>query len=60
MGMGSAVLGDISFELSEKDGSTLVKLSHHAIGLLPPDAKKNYTEGWQHLLGNRLKSEAEQ
>lgn len=55
MGMGSAVLGVIKIELEEKENTTLLKLSHHAIGLIDSNASENYNTGWQHLLRDRFK-----
>jgi len=55
MGMAGAVFGNISFDLDEQDGATVLKLSHHAFGEVTEDHKKNYAGGWQALLGARLK-----
>ena len=59
MGMGSAVLCNVGIELEAKGDGTLLKLSHHAIGLLHPEAKGSYTAGWRHLLEERLKARVE-
>jgi uncharacterized protein YndB with AHSA1/START domain len=56
MGMRGAVFGNIAFELVEKGGATTLKLSHHAIGEVTEEHKKNYTSGWRELLGTRLKN----
>ncbi len=55
MGMQGAVFGNIAFELLGDGKSTILKLAHHAFGDISDDHKKNYTAGWQSLLGVRLK-----
>ncbi len=59
MGMPGAVFGNISFELSAEETGTVLKLAHHAFGDITDDHKKNYSAGWQKLLGTRLKSVVE-
>ena len=56
MGMPGAVFGNIAFELVTEGSATILKLSHHAFGEISEDHKKNYTSGWNNLLGARLKS----
>ena len=56
MGMGGAVYGNITFELVADGAATVLKLSHSAIGDVTDEHKKNYSQGWQDLLGKRLKS----
>ena len=56
MGMRGAVFGNIALDLEEQDGATTLKLSHHAFGEVTDEHKKNYSGGWQALLGTRLKS----
>lgn len=56
MGMRGAVFGNIVFELEAQGDATVLKLSHHAFGDVTDEHKKNYSSGWQQLLGQRLKS----
>ena len=55
IGMKGAVQGIISFSLEPKEESTLVTLTHHAIGQITEDMKTGYSTGWKDLLG-RLKT----
>ena len=55
MGMQGAVFVNINFELDEKDGSTILKLSHQAFVEISDYKKKNYSKGWIELLEGRLK-----
>jgi hypothetical protein len=45
-----------SLEPKNEGESTLLKLSHQAIGQLGQDTQANYNAGWQDLLGVRLKA----
>jgi uncharacterized protein YndB with AHSA1/START domain len=54
-GMSGAVQGAIEFTLEPRDGGTVVRLSHRAIGELDDDTEAAYTTGWGRLLANRLK-----
>ena len=56
MGMSGAVHGTIRFDLKEPGGSTLVRLSHRAIGEVSEELQAGYGQGWQDLLGRRLKT----
>lgn len=55
MGMTAPVLNFIQFELEPQDGSTLLRLSHKALGEVEQEVLSNYEAGWQLLLGKRLK-----
>ena len=55
MGMREPVTGTIKFELEKQGEATLLKLSHHAFGLIDDQKEGTYTEGWKMLLGQRLK-----
>ena len=54
LGIRGAVSGSYRFELEEKDGGTLLSLSHSAFGDIDEDAQAAYGEGWSKLLGERL------
>ncbi|MFN8454473.1 MAG: helix-turn-helix domain-containing protein [Anaerolineae bacterium] len=56
MGMGGAVHGLFSFELAPQAQGTLLRLSHKAFGEVTEETKANYSQGWQDLLGVRLKA----
>jgi hypothetical protein len=56
MGMGGAVQGFISIQLESKEAATVVRLSHRATGEVTAETKANYGQGWQDLLGMRLKT----
>jgi uncharacterized protein YndB with AHSA1/START domain len=46
MGMAGPVAGVFTFELSERDGGTLVRGSHRAFGDIDDDTRADYTAGW--------------
>ena len=58
--MGAAALSHVQYRLSEEAGVTVVKFSHRAIGLIPPELLDgvNVGRGWGSLLG-RIRSAAE-
>ncbi|PWT72969.1 MAG: SRPBCC domain-containing protein [Bacteroidetes bacterium] len=49
----------VTWELSQEDGKTRVKLTHEGIETFPADNpdfdKKNFMEGWTHLIDKSLK-----
>lgn len=48
----------VTFELFEEGNKTKVKLTHEGLDTFPdnPDfAKKNFAEGWNHIIGKSLK-----
>jgi len=55
MGMWEAITGNIRFELEDQDGGTRLTVEHAAIGRLTAETEAGFSEGWQDLLGNRLK-----
>lgn len=59
LGMKGAVNSDYSYILEEKGTSTVLKLSHHATGLLLPEWEEMHRQGWQELLGKFLKEYVE-
>lgn len=58
-GMDGAVQGLVAFQLQENNGATVVKMTHRAIGDFADDKAARYAEGWQDLIGVRLKAFAE-
>jgi len=56
IGMKGAVQGNICFALEAKGHSTLLTLTHHAIGQISEETRSGYVLGWKDLLGTRLKS----
>jgi len=55
LGMKGHGTNTYEYVLEDRDGGTLVKLSHYCHGHDDPDIEKNYTGGWQELLGKYLK-----
>jgi uncharacterized protein YndB with AHSA1/START domain len=60
IGMAGAVLGYARFDLEDRGGATLLKLSHRAFGEIGEQRKQGYTRGWVELLNERLKKFVEQ
>lgn len=54
LGMSGAAVNDYVYELEEKDGGTLLKLTHHGFGSADPDTGENYRGGWSGLLEKYL------
>ena len=59
MGMPGAIAGTVRFELEDADGGTRLNLEHRAVGQLGEDMEKDFSGGWQDLLGARLKTYVE-
>ena len=59
LGMQGIVQGVIRFELTARDNTTIVKLSHRAMGEISEQNQANYTAGWQDLLETRLRAYVE-
>ncbi|MRX56626.1 hypothetical protein GJU41_22020 [Bacillus idriensis] len=53
--MQGAVQSSYKYVLEEKGSATLLKLSHHAVGLLEPGWEEGHQKGWEELLGLFLK-----
>jgi len=56
MGMLGPVVNFIRFDLEPHEGSTVVKLSHHAIGKVDDEIRQNYDSGWKAILSKGLKT----
>ncbi|MGP4078563.1 SRPBCC domain-containing protein [Pseudalkalibacillus sp. R45] len=59
LGMRGAVNSAYAYTLEENGDETILKLSHHASGLLDPEWKQMHDSGWQELLGKFLKEYVE-
>ncbi|OIK15755.1 ArsR family transcriptional regulator [Bacillus sp. MUM 116] len=59
LGMQGAVNSSYTYRLIEKDGGTLLQLSHHASGIIRENWEQEHTEGWKYLLGTLLKNYVE-
>ncbi|MGM7702618.1 helix-turn-helix domain-containing protein [Pseudalkalibacillus sp. Hm43] len=59
LGMRGAVNSAYTYSLEEKGDQTVLKLSHHAYGLLDPQWRDAHDGGWQELLGQFLKEYVE-
>mgnify|MGYP005828327027 CR=1 FL=1 len=60
LGMQGAVNSSYTYRLLEKEGATLLQLSHSASGILQENWEQSHNEGWLHLLGTLLKNYVEQ
>ncbi|MEJ2560045.1 MAG: SRPBCC domain-containing protein [Anaerolineae bacterium] len=56
IGMRGAVQAVVSFELEPKGNATILRLSHQAVGEVTKETEENYDQGWQDLIGTRLKA----
>ncbi|MCF6409036.1 SRPBCC family protein [Pseudalkalibacillus salsuginis] len=59
LGMRGAVNSAYSFLLEDKGDETILKVSHHASGLLDPQWKEMHDSGWKELIGKFLKEYVE-
>ncbi|KGX89838.1 hypothetical protein N781_08965 [Pontibacillus halophilus JSM 076056 = DSM 19796] len=59
LGMQGAVNSAYSYKLEANGNHTLLKLSHHAVGLLDPEWEEQHAAGWKELLGDFLKNYVE-
>jgi len=50
MMMSFPVASHIQYRLTEQPGGTLLKLTHQAMGLIPPDLEIDVTKGWGEML----------
>jgi DNA-binding transcriptional ArsR family regulator/uncharacterized protein YndB with AHSA1/START domain len=60
LGMSGAVNSHYSYKLSEEGDKTVLKLSHHAAGILEPQWEEAHREGWKELLDKQLKAYVEE
>jgi uncharacterized protein YndB with AHSA1/START domain len=58
MMMSYPVASHIQYRLTEEPGGTLLKLTHQAIGLIPPELQESVTGGWGDML-NHIRTAAE-
>jgi hypothetical protein len=56
--MSYAVVSNVQYRLSERDGGTLIKFHHKAFGMIQEDDRKNVLKGWKHIL-SRVRTRAE-
>ena len=59
MGMSGAVAGVIDIRLSPQGKSTVLRLSHRAVGEVTEETRTGYRNGWKVLLTERLKAYVE-
>jgi uncharacterized protein YndB with AHSA1/START domain len=50
MMMSFPVASHIQYRLTEQSDGILLKLTHRAIGLIPPELQENVTKGWGEML----------
>lgn len=59
LGMQGAVNSSYTYRLIDKEGETLLQLSHTASGILEDDWEDKHRKGWEYLLGELLKNYVE-
>jgi uncharacterized protein YndB with AHSA1/START domain len=59
LGMKGAVNSAYTYKLEEKGSGMVLKLSHHAVGLLEPQWEEAHRHGWNELLNVRLREYVE-
>jgi hypothetical protein len=47
--MSYAAVSNLQYRLSEKDGGTLIKFHHIALGVIPDEHKQGMGKGWKHI-----------
>lgn len=55
MGMGGAVVGSVSWTVTEDHEGSLLGISHHAMGEFNAEEEDRYRLGWRMLLDDHLK-----
>jgi hypothetical protein len=56
--MSYPVVSNVQYRLSEKDGGTLIKFHHTALGLIQDDHREGVGKGWTHI-HERVRARAE-
>jgi hypothetical protein len=56
--MSYAAVSNLQYRLSEKDGGTLIKFHHIALGVIPDEHKQGMGKGWKHI-HERVRERAE-
>jgi uncharacterized protein YndB with AHSA1/START domain len=56
--MSYAAVSNLQYRLSEKDGGTLIKFHHIALGVIPDEHKQGMGKGWKHI-HDRVRARAE-
>jgi uncharacterized protein YndB with AHSA1/START domain len=56
--MSLPVVSNLQYRLTEKDGGTLIKFRHTALGFVPADHQEGMSQGWARLLA-RVRRQAE-
>jgi len=59
LGMQGAVNSAYTYRLIEKEGGTLLQLSHSASGVIRENWEQDHSKGWEYLLGTLLKNYVE-
>jgi len=59
LGMQGAVNSAYTYKLIDKDGGTVLQLSHTATGVLQENWEQDHKQGWEYLLGTLLKKYVE-
>lgn len=56
--MSYPVVSNLQYRLTEKDGGTLIKFHHMALGVIPDDHREGMGKGWTHM-HDRVRAKAE-
>jgi Activator of Hsp90 ATPase homolog 1-like protein len=56
--MSYPVVSNVQYRLSEKEGGTLIKFHHTALGLIQEEHRQNVGKGWAHI-HSRVRARAE-
>lgn len=56
IGMAGPVASVVRIDLEPHEDTTVVRLSHEAVGRVDDDTRRSYAAGWEDLLGVRLKA----
>ena len=60
MGIEGLIIGVVSINLESASQTTILNLEHSIMGELPPHLKTGFDEGWDNLIGVRLKAWVEE
>ena len=51
MMMSAPAVSHVQYRLTEQAGGTLLKFTHQAMGLIPPELEQDVSKGWGEILG---------
>jgi uncharacterized protein YndB with AHSA1/START domain len=56
--MSYPAISHVQYRLTEQPGGTLLKFTHQAMGLIPPELQQNVSKGWGEML-DQIRTAAE-